>query len=170
MWRIHSHPRHYIEVFGEESPVPPEQEADWFPEVIWTLWRRENAIAWTVNWTTPFLSWTYWWLLTSVTFTSMDYTAIPFSCGIKQWHVCAIRVARLLRVKSSGGASAVADIIVVRPWLNHLDCLSGNSVMNTSFELRFSVFSAKAYYWVYLSDLISRASIWQTFWNIWKRH
>lgn len=108
-------------MFGEESPVPPEHGADWFPEVIWALWRRENAIAWAVNWTKRFLSCTYWWLLTSVTFTNMDYTAIPFSCGIKQWHVCAIRVAQLLRVKLSSGASAVADIIVVRPWLDHLE-------------------------------------------------
>jgi len=68
-------------VFGEEAPLPPEQGADWFPEVIWTLWRRENVIASAANWTTRFLGCTYWWLLTSVTFTSMDYTAIPFSSG-----------------------------------------------------------------------------------------
>jgi len=40
---------------------------------------------------------------------------------VKQRHVCAIRVAQLLRVELSIGASAVADIIVVRPWLDHLE-------------------------------------------------
>jgi len=34
---------------GEESSVPPEKGTDCFPEVIWTLWRRENAITWAVN-------------------------------------------------------------------------------------------------------------------------
>jgi hypothetical protein len=38
-----AHPFRFI--FGKRGPVPIVWEAEWAPELVWTLWNREKSLA-----------------------------------------------------------------------------------------------------------------------------
>jgi hypothetical protein len=84
---------------------------------------------------------------------SIHQTAITFSLGINQWHVFAIRIVQLLRVKLSkqrGCCRCKCKSCVIMTWSSRIrkthflsSSCNGNSVMIPSFDLDFSFSSVK---------------------------